>query len=288
VSRDDFGDHCAGDQSAGDHRADVASDHVSAGFATTHWGMVHGARGDREQLDLLLRRYQPALLSYVRAMGMPDAEAHDAVQDFIVRVLLGRDLLGRADPARGRFRALLKTSLRNDVHDRRRAARSRKKVEGPAYVDGVTVGAGGVGSAADEIAEDAYDRAWAATVLNEALRRVERSCRAASMDGHWAAFERNVIGPASRGLSPVPLDLLAAELGVADAQTVSNMLQTVRRKVRRAMEDVVRETVSGDDEVEEELRELRRATAGVPSKRIDESVVSQRADLGSASGTSAT
>lgn len=285
MSRDESGQTGKADEVGID--AATTETRGSSSFATTHWGMVHGARGDREQLDLLLRRYQPALLSYVRALGIAEAEAHDAVQDFIVRVLLGRDLLGRADPARGRFRSLLKTALRNEVHDRRRAERSRKKVQGNAPADGVFADLGG--STSEDVAEAAYDRAWAATVLSESMRRVERACRSASMETHWLAFERNVIGPASRGLVPMPLDQLAAELGVADAQTVSNMLQTVRRKVRRAMEDVVRETVAGGDaEVEEELRELRHVTAGVPAKRISDSVVSQRADLGSAAGTTAT
>ena len=55
-----------------------------------------------------------------------EAEALDATQDFFVG-LLGGDLLDRADPSRGRFRAYVRAALANFLadQDRRRAARKR-------------------------------------------------------------------------------------------------------------------------------------------------------------------
>ena len=68
-----------------------------------------------EARNVLVLRYLPAMRRYIAALlrGGPDAD--DVTHDVVVRLLSG-DFAG-ADPARGRFRDLLKTAIRNIVRN---------------------------------------------------------------------------------------------------------------------------------------------------------------------------
>src|SRR5262249_47610222 len=93
-------------------------------FPSTHWSRilrVEGAAGERApDLDALARSYWRPVQAWLRASARcAGGEADDAAQDFFVW-LIERARLATADPARGRFRALLKTMLRHFVVDRER------------------------------------------------------------------------------------------------------------------------------------------------------------------------
>ena len=106
-------------------------------------------------------------------------------------------------------------------------------------------------------AEQIFDREWAAAVIELALNRLEESCLADGMEAHWRGFGTNILGPALRRTSPLPMSRLAAQIGAADETQASNMLQTVKRRFRRILREVVAETVSDPAQVEAELAELR-------------------------------
>jgi hypothetical protein len=53
------------------------------------------------------------------------------------------------------------------------------------------------------------------------------------------------------------MEALAAAIGATDGTQASNMLQTVKRRFKRLLRDVVSETVSDPTEVEQELELLR-------------------------------
>jgi RNA polymerase sigma-70 factor (ECF subfamily) len=96
---------------------------------STRWSLLRRARGGSatsamEARNVLVLRYLPAMRRYIAALlhGGPDAD--DVTHDVVVRLLAG-DFAG-ADPARGRFRDLLKTAIRNMVRNRwARQKRSR-------------------------------------------------------------------------------------------------------------------------------------------------------------------
>ena len=86
-------------------------------------GAAHNATAARQVLVL---RYAKAIRRYVGGIVKSSADADELSQDAILRLMAG-DFAG-ADPNRGRFRDLLKTAVRNMVHNhwaksnRRRAA----------------------------------------------------------------------------------------------------------------------------------------------------------------------
>src|SRR5215472_13067240 len=95
----------------------------------THWedlGQVHG--GMLPALDAarqrLLRRYSPAVYSYLIGAVRDADVADDLFQEFALRLMRGA--FRRADPRRGRFRDFLKTALGHLVTDH-----YRRQLRGP-------------------------------------------------------------------------------------------------------------------------------------------------------------
>lgn len=227
-----------------------------AGFQSTHWSMVLAAHDDPRLLDPLVRRYLPPIYAYIRRAGHSRDDAADLSQEFVTRIILERGLIDRADPARGRFRTFVKAALSHFLIDQHR--RATAKARGPA-----TPLIGGLKLEDMEPAERddpaaAFDRQWAATVLASALERVEADCRACGQGGHWAAFDAVVLDPVLRHASAPPLNELAQRLGLEDGAQVSSLIQTVRRKFRRTLRQVIEETVAGPAHADEELANLRQ------------------------------
>ncbi len=229
---------------------------TAAGFQTTSWTLIDGARADRAGLEKLLRQYWSPVYAAVRRQGFGTHDASDLTQEFMTQVVIGRDLVARADATRGRFRSFLKQSLRNFLIDHSRA---KKRAEGdhPAHLASGDEKGGVPEPAAAEGGADAFDREWAAAVIEVTLQRLEEACRDDDMEKHWQAFRLNVVGPTIRKSRALTMDDLAVAIGAMDGTQASNMLQTVKRRFKRLLREVVSETVSDPAEVEQELAILR-------------------------------
>jgi RNA polymerase sigma-70 factor (ECF subfamily) len=244
---------------------------TAASFQSTIWSLVLGARGDRAHLEHLLRSYWSPVYAFIRRQGYAGHDASDLTQEFLTQVVLGRDLIGRADPTRGRFRSFLKQALRNFLIDQHRLNKAHKG--GPSHQpvgkipatfsldDQATPRDGfarpGASPDPDPDADRVFDREWAAAVIELALNRLEEGCLADGMDSHWMAFNVNVLGPTLRRTSPLPLADLAKLVGATDDTQASNMLQTIKRRFRRILRDTVAETVGDPVQVEAELADLK-------------------------------
>lgn len=94
-------------------------------FQSTCWGLVRSA-ATSEGMDQLIRIYWKPLYFYVRKRGYDNETAKDLVQDFLSN-LIERNAILKADPARGRFRSFLLSSLANHIADWERSTRSLKR-----------------------------------------------------------------------------------------------------------------------------------------------------------------
>jgi RNA polymerase sigma-70 factor (ECF subfamily) len=242
-----------------------------AGRAVASGGEADTA--ERGALEELCSAYWPALYAFIRRRDHDAAEAADLTQGFFAALLSAGpgNLLARADPSRGRFRALLLTAVRRylaDDHDRRAAAKRGGDVRvgpldfdfaaaesrcGPAAVAAV----GAAGSPADTITpERAFDRAWAMSLLSGALDRLAAECRA---EGRAELFER--LRPGLVGESDAPPQAeTAAALGMTEG-AVKAALHRLRRRYRDLLRAAVADTLEGPDpaDVDAELRELLAA-----------------------------
>ncbi|HMN39893.1 MAG TPA: sigma factor [Phycisphaerales bacterium] len=243
--------------------------HTAANFQSTIWSLVLGAGrgGDRAHLEQLLRAYWSPVYAFIRRQGYTGHDASDLTQDFMTQVVLSRDLIGRADPAKGRFRSFLKQALRNFLVDQHRLGKAHKGRQsgrggpnGPTHVELDASCARDGGAAAKTPRgplDDSFDRAWAAAVVEITLSRLEEACLADGLDAHWTAFNLNVLGPALRRTTALPLTDLARRINATDDAQASNMLQTMKRRFRRILREVIAETVNDPSQVEDELGQLR-------------------------------
>ena len=85
-------------------------------FETTRWTQIQAAKTHdlehrRESVNTLLTRYWKPVYCYLRRKGYNNADAKDLTQGFFHEIVLGRELLQRADQTKGRFRTFLLTAL---------------------------------------------------------------------------------------------------------------------------------------------------------------------------------
>ncbi len=148
-------------------------------FASTCWTDVRaaalGSAADRERF---VTRYLPVVRAYVRARWTAPPmqnEIDDAVQEVFLECLKPGGAIERVEQRRpGSFRAFLHGVTRNvasRIEERRRGAVELT----PSHIDG---GVGGVATGADE----AFTKAWAGSVVEEAAERMRERARLLGRD----------------------------------------------------------------------------------------------------------
>ncbi|MCC6739316.1 MAG: sigma-70 family RNA polymerase sigma factor [Planctomycetia bacterium] len=226
-------------------------DHSSGvGFPTTLWSQVLSAgRGSARAFEALARRYRPVVLTLVRwslrLHGPARVDPEDVVQDFFLHLTERRGaILGRADRTRGRFRAWLRACLRNWLLDWSEQARRRERG---------AAAAGGAGEIAGDEMEREFDRQWARDVMDSAMRRLQEDAGTRALEAHdlrvWQ-LKHGGDDPSAREI--------AMALGLPENAVVVSLRRT-RRRFRIHLEAEVEATVTSREELEEEIRDLRRA-----------------------------
>ena len=233
-------------------------------FGTTHWSVVLACAdsgGDdqaaRKALAELCKIYWRPIFAFVCRRGYEPNDAEDLTQDFFVMVLEG-NLLNLADPARGRFRALLMEALRRFLKDASVARQAQKRggrlkflswehwmAEAPSQL---SLPAHALESWPPE---KLYDLRWAATVIEQAMRRLREECesrgrrRLFDLMSPYLAADRSEISYLS----------VAQKLGVAGPQ-VKKLIHRLRQRYRELLRDEVAHTVEYSADIDEEIRYL--------------------------------
>lgn len=228
-------------------------------FHTTHWSVVLSA-GDtasplaETSLAELCQAYWRPLYAYVRSRGHGVDDARDLTQQFFSR-LLERNGLATADPARGRFRTFLLTSLqrflvsewRRETALRRDAARVVPlELEWDSVESRLTDGPAGAVPLELE-----FDRQWADALLGRALASLRAEHVAAGRAELLDTLEPFVWGR-DGGLGHTEM---AARLGLSDG-AVRVAVHRLRARFRELLRQEVAATVASEDEVDAELRHL--------------------------------
>lgn len=238
-------------------------------FATTRWSLVlswahSGKDGEKAEAALtqLCRLYWRPIFAYFCRSGRSTSDAQDLTQDFFVHVLKG-DLFGRADRERGKLRALLYRALKNFAIDDHARNNSKKRGGGAALVSWeewmteapsqLCVPASALeGWSPDKV----FDYRWAATVAEQALRRLGEECEAR---GRRRVFEA-VSGCLMADRADVCYASLAGRLGTS-ADKVKRLLRRMRERFRVLLREEVGRTMADPGGVDEELRYLCAALA---------------------------
>lgn len=231
-------------------------DGAHAPFPETRWSLVLGGvgAGRAAAVEALARAYWRPVYGYARARRRLDHEAAlDATQEFFLW-MVSSGFLERADPARGRFRALVKVALDRFLVDLHRAASSEKRGGAASILSLDSVAIDLEPSDLDgRSPEDVLDDLWRRELIARALERLERRLTAEGRAKHFALFKDHYVDGADDGTRSY--DTLAARHGVSRVD-VSNWLMRTKVWFRDEVRKTVLETVSDANELGSELRWL--------------------------------
>ena len=226
-------------------------------FKTTRWTLIAASAGDDSRANAALAElcqiYWRPVYAYIRRRGYPPEESADLTQTFFMG-LLERGAFARADPSRGRFRAYLLTSARNFlVNAREHALSVRSGARIPHEpIDALDAERCLASSSTDRESspETAFERQWALRVAERALERLRRDYAA---NGQEEAFRD--IRPFLTSDAPAGE---ASNSAKARDDAFRTALSRARRRFGEALRAEIRETVDGDEQIDDELRHLLR------------------------------
>ncbi|MDZ4683584.1 MAG: sigma factor [Planctomycetaceae bacterium] len=224
-------------------------------FLTTHWSLVlaAGRRGTVESdsaLERLCKSYWPPLYAYVRRR-VPDLhEAQDLTQAFF-ECLLDREYLADADPERGRFQAFLLAAFKHFLSKEWRKAQAQKRGGDRRRIAFDFVSQDALEPADHLTPEKLFERQWAITLLVRVMQRLQRDMERSGKGRQFELLKHILSGDNS----DVTLADVAAELG--QAETATRMAASrMRSRYRELLREEISQTLSSQEDVEDEIRSL--------------------------------
>ncbi len=232
-------------------------------FLTTHWSLIEDIKlkedKDRALMSLLLKRYWKPVYCYIRHKGYGNEQAKDLTQGFFHDVVLNRNLVQRAEQCKGRFRSFLLHALNQHLINVQTAEHVRKRIPPEKLVQIEMIDPAEVPQAISNLsAEDAYNYAWLSALLDMILSEVEAKCFRDGMETHWNIFHDRVVQSILEKVEPPSLADICEKYGIEDEKKASNMNITVKRRFQAALKGYIRNTVTSDAQVNEELEEILR------------------------------
>jgi|SRR5581483_7944734 RNA polymerase sigma-70 factor (ECF subfamily) len=231
--------------------------HSNAFFLTTRWTVVLSARAQDSQsgeaLETLCRAYWYPLYAFIRRQGSAPADAEDLTQAFFAR-FLEKHYLKSVNPDKGKFRSFLLASLKHFLANEWDRARTKKRGSGAVHLslDSAAAESRYLQEPVDTLTpERIFDREWALTLLDLVLARLRREFE---NENKAALFDQlKVVLTAGKGA--VSNAEIAARLGMSEG-AVKVAAHRLRRRYRELLKEEIAQTVTGPEQVEEEIRAL--------------------------------
>jgi RNA polymerase sigma-70 factor (ECF subfamily) len=236
---------------------------AAAWFATTRWTLVLQAQeGDSpaadQALSQLCQSYWRPINSYVRSVGYAAADADDLTQEFFAR-FLEKQQYRAADHQRGRFRSFLLACLKNFLLKERERAQAQKRGGGwrKVSLDEDPPQGGSRLELPDERAADRiFEQNWASALLSTARARLARDYAREGKAERFACLEQFLPGEESS----LTYGEAAQRLGIAEG-TLKSDVHRLKHRYATLIREEIAHTVSDPEEIEEELRHLRRVVS---------------------------
>lgn len=231
-------------------------------FLTTHWSVIGkiAADGDAPNQALineLIKRYWKPVYCFLRHKGYDNEQAKDLTQGFFEEVVLGKELIRRAEQARGRFRTFLLSALEQYLARVHRKQTARKRIPKDKLLQLEQIDQAELSDSVNQFSpEQSFNYAWITELLDKLLVEVEVRCRNQGKALHWQVFNDRILQPIIENTRAPSLKEICNKYGIEDQRKASNMIVTVNRRFRAAMKRHLRRSVSCDTEIDEELREL--------------------------------
>jgi RNA polymerase sigma factor (sigma-70 family) len=207
----------------------------------------------REALATLCNAYWYPIYAYIRRQGHTPEQAQDLTQEFFA-YLLERDLIAKADPERGRFRAFLRGVCANHLANQNDRAHARKRGGGRHVlsIDASDAEDRYAREPAHELTpERIFDRTWALTLLGLVVDKLRREYDDA---GGSATFEA-LRGVLTGGRESDTYATIAARLGTSEG-AVRVAVHRLRRRYGVLLRREIAATLNDPAEVDDEIRSL--------------------------------
>jgi DNA-directed RNA polymerase specialized sigma24 family protein len=227
-------------------------------FQTTQWSALGQAAEDLSSplASELVQRYWKPIYCYLRRKGYNNEQAKDLTQGFFQEIVLGRNLLRRADRGKGSFRKLVLTALERYLHSEHRKRTARKRQHQCTRIPLTDDLAETAALTPEMTPEDSFNYAWISSLLDTVLSEVEVCCMEHGLAAHWKVFEDRVLQPIVSETEAPSLADLCKKHGIDSRCRVSNMIVTVSRRLQAALRRHVGQYLTGDDTMDAELQEL--------------------------------
>lgn len=233
----------------------AARTHGGGTFDTTHWSVILVAAQEAqpesmEALEILCRAYWKPLHAFVRRSGYSSSDADDVTQGFFAH-LIRSELVKKVEAEGGKFRSFLLVSLRNFMISERARAQAQKRGGGQPVV---SIDGSGMELEDNDSPDVAFDKAWALTVLEEAIQILLKEYEEAGRKAIFDELRLFLLGEKASITYPI----VAERLGTSEG-AVKMMVQRMRRRYHECLKLVVGRTVRDPEQVDEELRHLAQA-----------------------------
>ncbi|MCP4174169.1 MAG: sigma-70 family RNA polymerase sigma factor [Fuerstiella sp.] len=231
---------------------------ASPRFDSTRWSIVLAA-GLQSSPDAavafeqLCASYWYPLYAFVRREGYQQAEAQDLTQGFFASLLQRHDLQ-RVHPDKGRFRSFLLAALKNYLLNEWDRARAQKRGGGrPLFSLDFDLAESKLGSeqAGTTTPEFVFQRQWALTLLAYVQEQLKSDMSAKGRGDLYDALLPHLAGEPGAAKYTELADLL----GMTEA-AVKMAMSRLRKRYRALLREEIAQTVSGEAEIDDEIRDL--------------------------------
>ena len=233
-------------------------------FRTTHWSVIltakdrENAGGERAMATLCQEYWRPVYV-FIRRKGKGPHEAQDLAQEFFHR-LIAKEFLQNVDREKGKFRTFLLTVLDRFLCNQWEHSQAQKRGGGTTTVswDHEVAESLYLNEPADDLSpEKLFDRRWALTVLEGAMKDLEAEYVRAGKEELFRVLQSFIVGEAERG----DYAQAAESLGLTEGNA-RQWVKRMRDRYGERLRERIAETVKSKSAVEEELRSLRAALTG--------------------------
>jgi len=205
-------------------------------------------------MQQLVQRYWKPVYAYVRIhWAKNNEEAKDLTQDFFIW-MMETGFVGRADPARGRFRAFVKVALERFLRMDQRKRRSLKRGGGKAQLS-LPSDADGALPELEPLAgrspQQVLDEEWRDAMIRSGLGILEERLRKEGKEVYFRVFRDYYLGEGEE----IDYKRVGERHGISTTD-VSNYLMHAKRRFRMIVSDLVAETVSTPEDHQEEMAQL--------------------------------
>jgi|JI10StandDraft_1071094.scaffolds.fasta_scaffold37908_2 RNA polymerase sigma factor (sigma-70 family) len=224
-------------------------------FPPTAWTLVLAATEADSAREELCKAYWPPVAKFLRSLGLSEPDAQDGAQEIMAQ-LMGQGGLSQIDRAKGRLRHYLKAAARHHLFNLHRDANAKKRGGGTATLSLDEVEQT---PAQDAVPDELFDKAWAFTLCERAMQRLEATYAARGKAPLFSALKPALtLGDEVQRYADI-----GAMFGVNEKQ-IRIEVHRMRRRLAEFLRSEVAATLAhgtSDSEVEEETRYLIRTLA---------------------------